>query len=267
MEWLKQFLDYLAPGWVGSIIGLIGIVLAAATYFLTRQRSRFAYRCVGRRFLGLSADGLPQDISVQYKGREIPRLTRSLVVFWNDGERSIGSDDITSTDPLRMHLEDGEILAATVLKQSRSVCQVHVDELPGSSTDVVVSFEFLDSNDGAVVEILHTGEKRHAAFLGTIRGLPLGLTNLGSMAAYRRVRFPLYATPRKMAWPAIVMGFLFLAACAGIPIAKFRELQTTPIYLKVIFGAMGSIYCVTGFAALFIGRRRYPKSLHIDELG
>lgn len=94
MNWIDKALDLLAPGWVGSIIGLLGIAAAFVTYILTRQRSRVAYRYAGERLLGLTSDGLPADITVQYRGQSIPRLTRTLVVFWNGGEKTILAQDL-----------------------------------------------------------------------------------------------------------------------------------------------------------------------------
>ncbi|MBT2789183.1 hypothetical protein [Paraburkholderia strydomiana] len=182
MEPLKSALDLLAPGWVGSIIGILGVVAAVITYFLTRQRSRFAYRTSGERLLGLTTEGLPPDITVQYRGQEIPRLTRTLVVFWNDGEKSVSGEDVVGSDPLRLRFaDDARVLAATVLKQARNVCQVQARHNLAEPTDVEITFAFLDKNDGAVVEVLHTGKEREAAFLGTIKGLPKGLHDLGRL--------------------------------------------------------------------------------------
>lgn len=270
MQWLKDALELLAPGWVGSIIGLGGIAAAIITYVLTRQRARFAYRYAGERLLGLSAEGLPTDITVQYRGQEIPRLTRTLVVFWNAGEKTLPSEDIVSSDPLRLRLrDDGRILAATVLKQARDVCQVQAQYDPSNPSEVAISFAFLDSGDGAVVEILHTGEKRHADFLGTIRGIPNGLHDLGRIAAQRYMRdsFPMLVSPRKLGWVASAVGLAIAGAALLVPWQYLEQISAVAFPGGLVIAGAGTLYALLGLALIFLTRRRYPKALHIDELG
>lgn len=270
MQWLKDALEILAPGWVGSIIGLGGIAAAIITYVLTRQRARFAYRYAGERLLGLSAEGLPTDITVQYRGQEIPRLTRTLVVFWNAGEKTILAEDIVSSDPLRLRLrDDGRILAATVLKQARDVCQVQAQYDPSNPIEVAISFAFLDSGDGAVVEILHTGEKRHAELLGTIRGIPNGLHDLGRIAAQRYMRrsFPMLGSSRKLGWVVSAMGLAIAGAGLLVPWQDLEKTSADTFPGGLVIAGAGALYALLGLTLIFLTRRRYPKALHIDELG
>jgi len=271
MQWLKDALELLAPGWVGSIIGLAGIAAAALTYVLTRQRTRFAYRYAGERLLGLSTDGLPADLTVQFRGQAIQRLTRTLIVFWNAGEKTILAEDIVRSDPLRLKFrDDGRVLAATVLKQARAVTQVEATFDPLQPNEVGLRFAFLDSGDGAVIEVLHTSERRYAEFLGTVRGLPNGLHDLGRITGrqYDMRRFPLPRSPRKLGWLVAALGVLIAGAGLVIPwesLGKANAADAVPIGL-VIAGA-GALYAFLGLTLIFLTRRGYPKALHVDELG
>ena len=273
MHWLKETLELLAPGWVGSIIGLVGIVTAGVTYVLTRQRTRLAYRYVGERLLGLSTDGLPTDITVQYRGQEIQRLTRTFVVFWNAGEKTILAADIVEADPLRLKLRDnGSVLAATVLKVGRTVCQVEAKLIPSSSNEVSLGFAFLDSGDGAVIEILHTSEKRHPEFLGTIRGLPSGLHNLGRItdrAFNRRIiqlPRPLLRPLRKLGLITAVLGVAIAGAARLVPWESLSKSSTEAQPTSLVFIGAGALYLLMGAVLIFLTRRRYPNALHVDEL-
>src|SRR5438477_8505394 len=110
-----QVLEALAPGWVGSLIGIVGIVAAITTYFLTRRRKLLAYRTRGMRLLGAVEAGLPNEVTVQYRGRNVPRLTRSFLIVWNAGEVTISGREVVGTDPLKIDLGDeAEILSASV---------------------------------------------------------------------------------------------------------------------------------------------------------
>jgi hypothetical protein len=269
MNWIDKTLDLLAPGWVGSIIGLLGIVAAVVTYFLTRQRSLLAYRYAGERLLGLSTDGLPADITVQYRGQNIPRLTRTLVVFWNRGEKTILAEDVVPSDPLRLKLAgEGTVLAATVLRSSRDVCGVDVGLLAEESSAVSLSFAFLDKADGAVVEVLHTSEERSLRFSGTVRGLPAGLSNLGRIAGLspRRRSMPFMRSPRRLGVVVTAVGALFALGALFAPAEYFSQ-SAAPgktVRLAVVFA--GSLYVFLGAFLLLLTRRRYPASLHVEEL-
>lgn len=261
-------LDLLAPGWVGSLIGLAGLAAAVVTYFLTRQRSLLAYRYAGERLLGLSGDGLPPDITVQYRGQAIPRLTRTLVVFWNAGEKTIPGEDVVSSDPLRVKIEDdGSVLAVTVLKVSREACQFQVTSSPATPQHVDLAFAYLDAGDGAVIEILHTSESRVADFLGTVRGLPQGLRSFGRIAALGRMRrsFPLPGSPRGLGVAVTLVGAVAVGAAVFVPWEAVRT-SSTDVPVRWVVAAAGGLYFLLGVALVLLTRRRYPKGLHVEEL-
>jgi hypothetical protein len=262
MQWLKDALNLLAPGWVGSIIGLIGIAVAALTYFVTRQRGLLVYRYAGERLLGLSTDGLPADIVVQYRGQEIQRLTRTLLVFWNAGEKTVLVGDIVASDPLRLKIaDDGSVLAATVLKQARAVSQVTALVDPMKPNEIALSFAFLDSGDGAVIEVLHTSEKWDIDVMGTVRGFPRGIHDLGRIEASRYIRH-IFALPGT--------GWVFVATGLSIAIAGYfvpQEWLSNADILSINNDRVeGVVFALFGISLIFGTRRRYPKSLHVDEL-
>lgn len=257
MHWINTTLELLSPGWVGAIISLVGIIAAVVTYMLTRQRTRLAYCCAGKRLLGLSIDdGLPADITVHYRGQDIPRLTRTLVVVWNAGEKTILGDDIVAADPLRLKLRgDDRVLAATVLKTKRDVCQI--EALPDAScpNETHIQFAFLDAGDGAVIEVLHTSEERYVEILGTVRGLPQGLHDLGKIDAVRTFSLP---SP----WIILAIGVVTTVAGLTSP-KKTADLLTNP---SIVGAGVGAFYTLLGIALIWRNRRRHPKYLHIEEL-
>lgn len=243
--------------------------MAVVTYLLTRQRTRLAFSYAGDRLLGLSGEGLPKDITVQYQGQPIPRLTRTLVVVWNDGERTILGKDVVESDPLRLRVEDaGSVLAATILKSSRHVCQLQVNLPIDNSHQVDLSFEFLDADDGAVIEVLHTSEKRATQLQGTIRGLPKGLTNLGRIKAMPRTwrSFPRILSSRMIGIVILIIGLLLLNYALMVPWDTLTRSAESVYPVRWIVAITGTLYVFSGFVILFLTRRRYPKSLHLEGL-
>lgn len=248
MHWINTTLELLSPGWVGAIISLVGIIAAVVTYLLTRQRTRLAYCCAGKRLLDLPTDGLPEGITVHYHGQDIPRLTRTLVVLWNAGEKTILGDDIVTANQLRLKLRgDGRVLAATVLKTKRDFCQI--EALPDAScpSETNICFDFLDAEDGAVIEILHTSKESDVEFLGAVRGLPQGLHNFDIIQPMEI--YPISASV------ATFVAFIMRTTISGI----------AQLAGQLIIGFC-SICFLLVIASICRNRRRYPKCLDIEEL-
>ncbi|MBD9531258.1 hypothetical protein [Comamonas terrigena] len=235
------------------------------TYFLTRQRTVFCYAQSGERLLGLAEAGLPKDVTVQHQGANIPRLTRTLIAFWNNGEKSIVGDDIVATDRLRVRFPDGsQVLAATVVKQTRDVCQVEASQTLGKPAEVALSFAFLDADDGAIVEILHTSEKSHGKIFGTIKGLPKGLREVATVgdrsSSSAKTMLTALMSPRKFALIVVVAGFLAFAWGAY---ALHSDLGSSG---WAQFATVGGLFYMTiGFLMLFLMRQKHPKALHMKE--
>lgn len=266
---LDKVLDSLAPGWVGSLIGIIGIAAAVITYLLTRQRTLLSYRVRGVRLLGHAEANLPPGVTVQYQGVEIPRLTRSVIVLWNDGERTIQGTDIVETDPLRVSIDDDcQVVACTLLKASRQAIQANVALLEGIRPSIRLTFDFLDANDGLVVEVLHTGKIRYPTVVGTIRGLPNGVRNRGRVLSQRAPAFQVRTnrTRRALAIGVTLIGAAlafggFIATTTIEPVSP-----TKSVIARYALVFAGALYSGLGLLLLWLIRKRYPKALHTEEL-
>ena len=269
MKFFNGLLDILAPGWVGSLIGLAGIVAASITYLLTRQRAILAYRTLGERLLGHAEAKLPDDVTVQFRGRPIPRLTRSLVVVWNAGEKTIDGTGIVVTDPLRLEVsEDAEMLSANIIKCSRPVTQMTVSTSTEKPHTAALNFDFLDPGDGAVIELLHSGEKRYPTILGTVRGMPRGPQDMGRVISRRLMSraLPLRINPRVFALIVVVLGLGIALFGLVYPFTETRVSADIPVSRRILLLILGAPYAVLGLLLLWMLRRRYPKSLQTDDI-
>lgn len=267
MNFLDSVLTALAPGWVGSLIGIVGLVAAGVTYILTRQRTIIAYRTRGMQLLGSLEAKLPREVTVQYRGKDVPRLTRSLVVIWNDGERTINQSDVVDTAPLLLDVGNGaEILSASVVKSSRDVIQLNCRPNDHKHHQILISFEFLDSKDGGVIEVLHTAERRHLKLLGTIKGMPNGPKNLGGLLSSQHPvkSIPFVKSRRSIAGLTIVVGVVLVLV--GFNLVNFSNCPKVFTGLQYPLALGGLLYVVMGGYFLWFIRRRYPRALHVEEL-
>lgn len=275
MAWLDSIRNLLSPGWVGAIIGLLGLISVPIVYFLTRKRTSLSYAYLGEHLLGSASDALPHGISVQYHGTNIPRLTKSVIVLWNTGENTISGDHLVSLDPLRFHVgSDGAILSATVLKATRDVNGFWVSvPTPQTPNEAVVGFGYLDSGDGIVAEILHTSAQRYAEIKGTVQGLPKGLKSVGRITRARALKrnqptrvFRMFLSSVATWMPITVGGAFLLIGLLVSPdtvstvLTPSLEKTNTPVMI------MGGVYMCMGLFSLYLFRRKHPKNLHIEAL-
>lgn len=135
-----------------SIVIGVGSVLAAAAlsyvfYRLGAKERRPVYMKTGIRVV---TGGGPID--VLFEGESVPRVTRTLVFFWNAGRESIRAEDVRQ--PVTLRVQGGSLLRATVMRPTRTEIQPH---LRVEEETAVLEFSHLDRGDGCCVDVLHTG--------------------------------------------------------------------------------------------------------------
>jgi hypothetical protein len=213
--------------WVGWLISLVAVVLAVLFFFKSKATPRLAHQWSGRRLVGGDEAALPDEVTIMYKGMKVPRLSSSLIALWNAGNLTIRGSDIVEADPLRIVVsKDATILRADVISTTRKVNSVKARVHHERQNEVLCSFDYLDSGDGAWIEILHTSENSHPDIVGTIRGLPRGISDWGSM-------FP--DSDRRIYWTlAIVIVLFFLISALSVVISHVYVLSGIyfVLYLK-----------------------------------
>jgi hypothetical protein len=216
-------------------------------------------------------------------GEDLEDVTVSYLCFWNDGGGTINNLDVQKADPVAIRVPEGiRIVDAIVLKKSREAiglgCIVSQDK-----TRALLTFDFLDKNDGILVCLIHTGTELTAVSLtGTIRGTgPRGIRRsvygIATMSpgdrppievAYRRLH-------RAVKWVAIVglLCFLLLAAYYETRIDMMAPMsqREQEIVAQAKYGGVFDTLFLGGFGVLwgaFLVRRtprRLPRSFREYE--
>ena len=111
------------------------------------------------------------NLRVFYQGVNIENLTISKILFWNDGTETIDREDIETVNHLRILSSNGvELLDAKVLTTNNQSCQFTVN-LSSDKTSALLSFDYLDKKQGAVIQIVHTGtSSKDLNVTGDIKG-------------------------------------------------------------------------------------------------
>jgi hypothetical protein len=156
----------------GILLGVLGIILAVVFFIRSRRVSKVRYDCSGRSLVeGLS--GALEGIEVRYKGSPQERITVSRLVFWNAGTETIRVGDFTD-DPLRIVCtKDVAILDHRIVEPNDATNKIWVGSVQHAEdeTFITIRFDYLDANDGAIVQIVHNGSERvRFRLAGSLKG-------------------------------------------------------------------------------------------------
>ena len=272
MEWWKQIFD---AGWVGSTISLVGLLLgllslitAIVIYRAARVGGRLVYQRQGLNIISEGPHELPPEVEILFKGRPVPRLTKTLLVLWNSGTALIRGSDVVSESPIQFVFSDSsEILRLRILKVTRPQIKFDTRLQTEGRNIAVCQFDYLDPGDGAVLEILHTGEERHPRVSGTIRGQPKGLLDAGRILTKFGRFDPLSRLlgRRRILVVMAVLGLCILLFSLLTPESLWAR-PTLTRDLRWIFGITGTVYAALPGFMLWSHRRRFPKLLIPEDL-
>ncbi|AKC09394.1 MULTISPECIES: hypothetical protein [Rhizobium/Agrobacterium group] len=265
----------LNQGWVGTLLGVLGIGFAVYQIF-KRSEAKPVFQYSGQKLISSNGGLLPNEVTVQFHGTTVPRISLTSIVFWNHGQATIKGGDVSDKYPLTFSFEGGQILKVEVVKVTRAAIEASASVLTNDASRLRVAFSFLDAGDGFVLKILHTGEGTKPTFSGTIVGVPLGVKSLGRVTNYQPRKGSKFVENvllnlLKPSWPTI---FAFALVGAGgiigavypdflLQFAEKRDLETNAV--RVAMGIIGTLYLFMGAYIWMRFRRRFPSSINIDE--
>lgn len=253
MDLISQIISFINQGWVGSLIGLIGVVLGIAGLLFFRAakaKPRPAYQVETLRLIEERGHMLPDEVSINYKGAPVQRLTKTNLIFWNAGTDTLRWSDVVNTDPLRMVFDDeAEILRAKIVKSTRDINACNLVDDQNDKSKILIEFDFLDPGDGVSIELLHTSKQRSPSFLGSIRGVPEGVVNWGRILTGQggpppflrvlRVRRPIFITAIFFGVVLIFLGVIPELIMTSLPENSAQENKSDfPRYFFVFLGVV-----------------------------
>ncbi|MDP5145320.1 hypothetical protein ORI98_02550 [Shewanella sp. ULN5] len=280
---MTEIFEFFNQGWVGSLIGVIGIILGIFgifSYRISKSVAKPSYQKSSLRLIGRNEDNLPKDVKVTYKGNEVDRLTKTTLTIWNNGTETLDGSDVVDSDPLLISFkENDKILSYKILKKTKDANAFSLINCEDATNKLRLEFEYLDPKDGVVIELLHDSEERYPTFSGTIKGLPSGFVDQGRVMQRKRnnLKGPLKILldrPKLVFVTAIVIGlamtlFGLLPQEARDFIVGFlsdssaqKSIEQQPIFFVVL----GVIYAAMPAFVLWTRRKKYPKQLDVSEI-
>jgi len=161
--------------WVAIILPL-AILIAQFIWDKLRERSKRPIYYYKTEEVISETDQFANDMQIHFKQEQVSRVSISKIGLVNVGKEPIDQTDIKNTDhKLKVTFgNDVRILQEPrILKKSRKEIDIQV---AGGDRELSLPFNLLDYRDGAVVEVVHTGNKNTKIDIdGVIIGVPKGI--------------------------------------------------------------------------------------------
>ncbi|MEA0565284.1 hypothetical protein [Lysinibacillus irui] len=269
---MNLIFNFFNQGWVGAVIGILGVLIAIYTYKRTKVGPQLVYQWDSLKIIGKN-EITPDEITIFYKGTKVPRVIKTTIIIWNSGTKTIEGNNVVRNDPLCLEFsETEEVIGASVLLRTKEVNEFEISTNAEKKNILKVHFEYLDPQDGATIEILHTDNKRYPNFKGTIKGMPKGIMESGNNQSgitgifSTQPAFVSIMSGNKFSlWTSFILGLVTVAISYLVPYF-FKDIK----YLKedFFFTAMliaGCTYIILPILGLWSSRRKYPKSLNLEK--
>lgn len=272
-----SILSYLNLSWVSVVITLITFIIAIALavflYFKAKQKKGLSYYISNNLLIDRSNTENPDQIEIFFLGTKVDKLYKTLIYIWNSGNQIIKKNELNTKDPFRLEIENNkEILSIKIIKSTRDVIDFNTYS-ENSVNFHKVNFDYLDPNDGAVIEVLHNGSIDDLKLKGTVMGISK-IKNTES----NKENFFIKAVNESLIFNSILISnaprafgiLVFLIGCSMAFFASYLYLNPeTKIVTQISDGKsifIGSlIYIVFGLIVVFFNKRQYPKNLEIKE--
>lgn len=239
---------------IGYGIGVIGIVYSIYTNYINGKRYWFAY--MSETIDAIDDFGHP-EISIYYRKRKIKRLKFTRISFCNKGNQVIDKSDVAKE--ININFSKGKIYSSYIQK---TTCQEIGVKLTKHDRSIVVSFEYLNPNDGFIVLILHDAEPRIPNIDATVKGFPKGLVRWGFSINFLDFLRDIFNDPRKK-WFRILQ--IYLPLLTGILYLAYAVYKIKFQGLRISTIVAGLILIVWSLSLLYVSRKRFPDNLSLDN--
>ena len=149
---------------------VIDAVLKIFAYFQSNKSKQFSWATSSYQVIR-NNKAFCDDIEVTHKGVKINTLTVTNFAIWNSGKKLIDSSDIIPSYPLCIQVvDDSKILSSQITEFVESTNMFVLSNSTESDKSIQISFDYVDSREGVVIQVLHTGNANSLHFEPKIKG-------------------------------------------------------------------------------------------------
>lgn len=153
-----------------SVVAIVSLIWAVYSHYSTNKKKRFSVAFSSYEVVKKGKTAIP-NLELSFLGKPIENLTISKFAIWNSGNKVIDSSDMVPLEKLTIYADnEEEILDAQIVTETEPTNSFNISS--STSKNVCIDFDYVDSHDGIIVQIFHTGGKRQDSLHieGKIRG-------------------------------------------------------------------------------------------------
>lgn len=272
-----DFFSWLNFGWVGSLIGILGLISGFIFFIKSYKTTVPCYQYSTNIIVGKKESEASKNIEILFLGKRVDNVKRTVVAIWNDGKHYLDHSVILKEKPLTISFEDGEILSHQIKSKTNEsiVSTTYMSENGG----VIVDFNYLDFKDGVCVELIHTSDSNEPTLSCTIKGVKGGFINKGvitSFAPSKKLKKFYYIIP-------MIGSFMMISGFVSLHIASMRQEGKEDFITKFdslskTFTSIsdkdymigwfmiisGAIYALMPLFMKFLSRTKTPKNMDVS---
>lgn len=166
---LEELMDNPYAWLILSVCTVFSVIYAIYAGIKGKEKKEISYIVDTYEIVRAGKNMIP-EFQISYRGQTIDDLTVTRFAIWNSGNRLLNSNDIVDTKPLSITSNDDgpDILDASIIKRSEESNKFSIDKKSAHCAEL--QFDYIDKQDGIIVQILHTGSAKDISLSGLIKG-------------------------------------------------------------------------------------------------
>lgn len=138
-----------------SFLTVFSTFFGVFSWMIGKKRKQFSVSCRTNEII-IAGKTQIEKLNIQYDGETIDNLSASKFYIWNSGNTVINTSDIVDSRPLCIkNTGSSTILDARILKISEETNRFTISR--ATKGMVELTFDYVDSGEGLVLQILHDG--------------------------------------------------------------------------------------------------------------
>ncbi len=249
------------------LIAIFGFILTVVFYRKGKKTKKPTYMIITNNLVRDSIKDI-DSVQITYKGENIPNLSVSKVTFWNAGKDTIQKFDMLKKFPLKVTIKEGHRILDSKIIYQKNIASSAKAYLNPKKNEVIISFDYLDFEDGFVLQVFHTADSSDeicvSGTIKTVRKLEKR-NNTDVMTRFMRkfIRNRKIFDAIKLVydWNIVALGVLLI----GMTLLPDSILMPTPsnqspISIRIVLGILGILYMYLGYSRVKRGiPKGYPK--------
>ena len=166
---LEELMDNPYAWLILSVCTVFSVIYAIYAGVKGKEKKEISYIVNTHEIVQAGKNMIP-EFQISYRGQTIDDLTVTRFAIWNSGNRLLNSNDIVDTKPLSITSNDDgpDILDASIIKRSEESNKFTIDKKSAHCAEL--QFDYIDKQDGIIVQILHTGSSKNISLSTLIKG-------------------------------------------------------------------------------------------------